>query len=433
MANTRVGKVRWILVVWMFVISAVAYLDRVNISIAGKAIAAEFHLTNLQIGYVFSAFLLGYALFQIPGGRLVDFLGPRRVLAAGVLWWGLFTALTALVPTGLNISLGLFVLVRFLLGSGESVVYPACNRTIAKWIPVSERGIANGIIFAGVGFGAGVTPLLVTWIILHWGWRWSFWMSAIIGLLTGAAWYLLARDDPQQHPWVSDAEKNWISQSLDAPAKKSHLKWRTLLSNRNVLALSISYFTYGYSAYIFFTWFFLYLVDVRGVNLKTSAFYSMLPFIAMTVGSITGGLISDFVTRRFGPRLGRSGIAVIGMLLAAVFIALGSHAQNIQFASLILAGGAGALYLSQSSFWSATADLGGVYAGSVSSMMNMGNQIGGAITASLTPLIASHFGWNTSFAVAAALCVIGAAAWIVFDPNYKLVPTQDVALTTAAT
>jgi ACS family glucarate transporter-like MFS transporter len=432
-AETRIGKVRWVLVVWMFVISAVAYLDRVNISIAGKAIAAEFHLTNVQIGYVFSAFLVGYALFQIPGGRLVDYMGPRRVLAAGVIWWGLFTALTALVPTGLNISLGLFVLVRFLLGSGESVVYPACNRTIAKWIPISERGIANGMIFAGVGFGAGVTPLLVTWIMTHWGWRWSFWMSAIVGLLTGCAWYLMARDDPQQHPWVSEPEKKWITAGLDIPAKKSSLPFRTLITNRNVLVLFLSYFTYGYSAYIFFTWFFLYLVDVRGVNLKTSAFYSMLPFIAMTIGSLVGGFISDFVTRHYGQRIGRSGIAITGMLLAAVFIALGSHARNVQYASLILAGGAGALYLSQSSFWSATADLGGVYAGSVSSIMNMGNQIGGAITASLTPFIANRFGWNTSFGVAAALCVLGAAAWFLVDPQYKLLPSEDVTLATVTT
>lgn len=433
MGRTGIGRVRWILVVWMFVISAVAYLDRVNISIAGKAIASEFHLADVQIGYVFSAFLLGYAIFQIPGGRLVDSLGPRRVLTIGVLWWGVFTALTALVPTGLNMSLGLFILVRFLLGSGESVVYPACNRIIAKWIPISERGIANGMIFAGVGFGAGATPLLVTWIMTYWGWRSSFWMSAIIGLLTGGAWYLLARDDPQQHPWVNDTEKNWISEGLNIPPNKSGMHWRILIANRNVLALAISYFTYGYSAYIFFTWFFLYLVDVRRVNLKTSAFYSMLPFIAMTIGSLVGGFISDFVTRRYGQRMGRSGIAITGMLLAAVFIALGSHAHNMQIASLILARGAGALYLSQSSFWSATADLGGIYAGSVSSIMNMGNQIGGAITASMTPFIASRYGWNISFSVAAVLCVMGAASWLVVDPKYRLRAVQDETLSSIAT
>jgi MFS transporter, ACS family, glucarate transporter len=428
MATARRGRVRWLLVAWMFVISAVAYLDRVNISIAGKAIATEFHLSNVELGYIFSAFLLGYALFQIPGGCLADAWGPRRVLTVGVIWWGIFTALTASVPGSLGAGLAIFVLVRFLLGSGEAVVYPACNRTVASWTPVSERGIANGMIFAGVGFGAGVTPPLVTWIMLHWGWRWSFWISAMVGLITGAIWYFLSRDDPQQHPWVEKPEAEWIQAGLDIPAKKVSLPWRKALASREVLALTVSYFTYGYSAYIFFTWFFLYLVNVRGLNLKTSAYYSMLPFIAMTVGSLTGGAISDIATRHLGRRVGRSGIAVFGMLLAAVFIAIGSHVESAQLASVVLAGGAGALYLSQSSFWSASADVGGAFAGSVSGIMNMGNQIGGAITASLTPLIASRFGWNTSFGVAAGLCVLGAAAWLMVDARRGLLADNNAML-----
>lgn len=307
-----------------------------------------------------------------------------------------------------------------MLGAGEAVVFPSCNRTVASWIPIPERGIANGIIFAGVGFGAGITPPLVTWIMLHWGWRWSFWLSAIAGLLVAGTWYLIARDDPQKHPWVSEGEKQLIRAGTNASVKREHLPWRVALSSKEVLALTVSYFTYGYSAYIFFTWFFLYLVNVRGLNLKSSAYYSMLPFLAMTVGSLTGGAISDFATRHFGRRVGRSGIAVTGMLLAAVFIALGSHVESARLASLVLAGGAGALYLSQSSFWSASADVGGPFAGSISGIMNMGNQIGGAITASLTPLIASRFGWNTSFGVAAALCVLGAAAWLLVDSRRGL-------------
>jgi MFS transporter, ACS family, glucarate transporter len=420
MAAAHGGRVRWLLVAWMFVISSVIFLDRVNISIAGKDIATQFHLTNIQLGRIFSAFLLGYAFFQVPDGRLADAWGPRRVLTIGLIWWAVFAALTASVPAGLRYGLWVFVLVRFLLGAGEAVVFPSCNRTVASWIPISERGIANGIIFAGVGFGAGITPPLVTWIMLHWGWRWSFWLSAIVGLLVAGTWYFIARDEPQRHPWVSDGEKQWIGAGTDASLKKQHLPWRAALSSREVLALTASYFTYGYAAYIFFTWFFLYLVNVRGLNLKSSAYYSMLPFLAMTVGSLTGGAISDFATRHFGRRVGRSGIAVVGMLLAAVFIALGSHVESARLASVVLAGGAGALYLSQSSFWSASADVGGAFAGSVSGIMNMGNQIGGAITASLTPLIASRFGWNTSFGVAAGLCVLGAAAWLMVDPRRGL-------------
>lgn len=420
MAESRVGKTRWVLVGWMFVISSIIVIDRVNISVAGKDIITQFHLTNVQLGSISSAFLLGYALFQVPNGRLADAWGPRKVLTLGLIWWAIFAALTGSVPTGLRAGLWLFILVRFLLGAGEAVVFPACNRVVARWIPISERGLANGIIFAGVGFGAGVTPPLVTAIMLNWGWRWSFWLSAIGGTVAAIVWYLLVRDEPERHPLVRATEKQWIRAGTEAAAEKQNLPWGKALRSREVLGLSLSYFTFGYAAYIFFTWFFLYLVNTRGLNLKSSAFYSMLPFLAMTAGSLLGGAVIDFTTRRMGQRLGRAGIAVLGMALAALFIALGSHAQNARVASLILAGGAGALYLSQSSFFSASADVGGHFAGSVSGLMNMCCQIGGVITASLTPWIAGNYGWNASFGVAAALCLIGAASWLMVDPRRTL-------------
>ncbi len=164
--GAKTTRIRWLLIFWIFLISAVAYIDRVNISIAGPDIQKEFHLDNVQLGWVFSAFVLGYAIFQAPGGALADKLGPRKILGLGVLWWGIFTALiTALSPAmgGLIVCL---IAVRFLLGMGESVVYPASNCVVASWIPSTERGVANGLIFTGVGFGAGVTPPLITILIL---------------------------------------------------------------------------------------------------------------------------------------------------------------------------------------------------------------------------------------------------------------------------
>jgi ACS family glucarate transporter-like MFS transporter len=187
-----------------------------------------------------------------------------------------------------------------------------------------------------------------------------------------------------------------------------------------VRAIAFSYFTYGYAAWIFFAWFFKYLSDVRGLDLKSSSYYSMLPFIAMAVGSTVGGRISDILTRRYGNRIGRCGVAVASIALASVFIALGTQVESARLASVVLAGGAGALYLSQSSFWSVTADMAGASAGSVSGMMNMGGQIGGIVTASLTPLIAHQFSWTVSFLVAAALCAAGSLAWLLVDPDVEL-------------
>ncbi len=421
-------RVRWLLVFWLFVLSAVSYLDRVNISIAGGSIVDAYHLTDVQLGKVFSALVAGYALFQTLGGYLADRFGPRRVLTGGVVWWGVFTALTALVPANVSGALLLFVTVRFLLGAGEAVIYPAANQFVARWIPVRERGIANGWIFAGVGAGAGLTPPLITYLMIHYGWRSSFWVCAVIGLLAGAVWYVAARDTPAEHPRVSASELATIQSGLtiSTAANSAHVKagesgkvlvpWKRVVRSREVWALTISYFCYGYVAWIFFSWFYRYLAKVRGLNLKASAFYSMLPFLAMLVCCLLGGMINDRLTKWRGPRLGRCLLAAFAMLVAGIFIAFGSKVEGARVASIVLAGGAGALYLSQSSFWSVTADIAGRAAGSVSGFMNMGGQIGGAVTGSLTPWIAARYGWTASFLVAAALCVLGAASWLVVNP-----------------
>ena len=414
------GRVRWLLMTWIFFISAIAYLDRVNISIAGRSIANEFHLSNVQLGYVFSAFLLGYAFFQAPAGRLADRVGPRLTISAGVVWWAVFTIMITVLPSGSSALLVLIIATRFFLGVGEAVVYPASNCVVSSWIPVSERGIANGLIFAGVGFGAGVTSRLVAALMVNYGWRSAFYVSAAIGLAAGAVWFYISRDVPAQHPWVTEAEAEHIRKGLPTTAiSKSYerLAWGKIFGNVHILAITFSYFAYGYAAQIFFSWFFIYLNEVRGLDLRSSSYFTMLPFIAMSLGSIIGGIISDRLSTKYGMRIGRCGIAVFGIGLAAAFIAGGTQVANPQIASIILAGGAGALYLSQSSFWSVSAALGGRSAGTVSGVMNMGGQFGGALTASLTPAIAVRFGWTASFLVAAALCAAGAVVWIWVAPE----------------
>ena len=424
MDNAKASRVRWFLVFWLFVLSAVSYLDRVNISIAGGAIAKGYHLSDVQLGKVFSAMLLGYALFQTVAGRLADRFGARRVLTAGVAWWGIFTALTALVPAEITGALIVFMAVRFLLGAGEAVIYPSANQFISRWIPASERGIANGWIFAGVGAGAGLTPLLITHIMLRYGWRSSFWVCATIGFIAAGVWFFIARDTPAEHQGVSESELKLIQSGLTYSTAQRNtdplVGWRRVLQSKEVWAVTLSYFCYGYVAWIFFSWFYLYLANVRGLTLKTSALYSMLPFLAMLVGCLLGGAVSDRLTKWKGPRLGRCVLAACALILAGAFIAFGSQVQSARLASVVLAGGAGSLYVSQSSFWSVTADIGGRSSGFVSGFMNMGSQIGAMLTAIVTPLLASRFSWTTSFLVASALCIVGAASWLTVDPSRHL-------------
>src|SRR5271155_5261743 len=259
MNSASTSHVRWFLVFWLFVLSGVSYLDRVNISIAGGSIAEAYHLSDVQLGKVFSAMLVGYALFQTVAGRLADRYGPRRVLAAGVVWWGVFTALTALVPAKIAGALFLFIAIRFSLGAGEAVIYPAANQFVARWIPIRERGIANGWIFAGVGAGAGLTPPLVTYIMVHYGWRSSFLVCSIIGFAAGAVWFLAARDTPAQHPRVSSAELAAIESGLTLSASAATLPratesssavevprmlvpWKRVVRSKEICAVPVSYF-----------------------------------------------------------------------------------------------------------------------------------------------------------------------------------------------
>ncbi len=427
MAVVRRTRVRFFLAFWLFVLSGVAFLDRTNISIAGLQISREYGLGNQRLGWIFSAFLIGYAGFQLPAGILAARFGPRRVLTIGVFWWGIATALTAILPSNIPHAVMLLIGVRFVLGAGEAVIYPAANQFVARWVPQQERGFINGLIFAGVGAGSGLTPPLLTWIILGQGWRAAFWFSAAIGFFAGAVWWIFARDTPEEHPGVSRAELKEIRAGLtlystdsDVSPGSRKISWKAIFARKDLAALMAGYFSFGYIAWVFFSWFFLYMAQVRGFDLKSSARYAMLPFLCMTIFSLVGGALSDRLTLSHGLRVGRCYLAAVSLFLTAIFLVLGSQVRSPQLAGLILAGGAGALYLSQSTFWSVSVDIAGRSSGVFSSLVNMGGQIGGALTASLTPWIAQRFGWTTSFAVAAAMAVMGSLCWLVVHPERAL-------------
>jgi MFS transporter, ACS family, glucarate transporter len=419
-----VGRMRWVVMLCTFGIAAVSYLDRNNVSIAASSLQREFSLTNVQLGAVFSAFIMGYALMQPLAGRIADRFGASRVIAAAILWWSVFTGLLPCIPAGIPGAMTILLSVRFLLGVGEAVIFPASNRLVVSWIPSAERGLANGLIFAGVGVGGGVAPPLITFIMLNHSWRWAFWLCALIGVAAGAVWMMLVRNSPAEQKNISPAELAYIESGVPVQAADAErvAGWTDIIFDRHVAVLTLSYFCFGYVAYIFFTWFFKYLSDVRGLNLRASALYATLPFVAMALASSLGGLISDKLIHLVGKRMGRCGVAGLSLLAASIFVWMATQVAEARVAALVLAGGAGVLYLAQSAFWAISADIGGPSAGAVSGVMNMGAQLGGVMTAALTPIIANVYGWTASFAVAAIVCLIGAATWIFIDPFHVLAP-----------
>lgn len=415
-------RVRYLLALWLFILSGVAFLDRTNVSIAGLEMSREYGLGNQGLGWVFSSFLLGYAIFQVPAGYLATRWGPRRSLTLGVAWWGVTTACTAALPSSVPHAMAWLITIRFLLGVGEAIVYPAANQFVAQWVPTGERGFINGLIFAGVGAGSGLTPPLLNWLIGGYGWRAAFWFSAAVGLAVGLGWWLLARDTPEEHRAVDAAELAEIRgpNSRSTRAKVSRVHGASLFQRRDLVALMMGYFCFGYIAWIFFSWFFVYMAQVRGLNLRASAWFTMLPFLSMTICCLLGGALSDWMSRRWGLRAGRCWLASGALAVTACFLLIGSQAHSPATAGLILAAGAGTLYLSQSSFWSVSVDLAGRSSGLFSSIVNMGGQIGGAVTAALTPWIAARAGWTSSFAVAAFLSAVAAICWLFVYPDQPL-------------
>jgi ACS family glucarate transporter-like MFS transporter len=431
MATKSVVPIRLLLALWLFVLSAVSFLDRTNISIAGPQIIRSYGISNQRLGWIFSAFLIGYAGCQIPAGWLVAKYGPRLVLTVSVVSWGVITALTTIVPMT-SAALSIFLILRLILGASEAAMYPGANQFVARWIPLGERGRINGLIFAGVGAGSGLTPPLLVWLIAHHGWRSAFWFSAIAGAVAGAIWWFAARDTPEQHPLVSESELALITQQqaklpddiqLDPKpwwAGETQISWRSIMSSRDLPALMLSYFSFCYIAWIFFSWFFIYMAQARGFDIKSSARFTMLPFLSMTVCCLAGGALSDIFSRKFGLRAGRCLLAATASVFTGVFLVLGSQVHNPAFGGIILAGGAGMLYIGQSSYWSVSIEIAGNRSGIYSSIINMSGQIGGAVTASLTPWVAKRYGWSSSFGVAAALAGVSAVCWLLVRPERNL-------------
>ncbi len=422
-------QVRVFLTFFVFILAAISYLDRTNISIAGVQLMPEFGISNQELGYVLSAFLAGYGLFQIPAGWLAKKYGPRKVLTWGLVWWGVLTAAMTLITPAMANAFVLLLLVRFLLGVGEAVVYPASNQFTATWIPTEERGKANGLIFAGTGMGGALTAPFITWLMLAYGWREAFIICAVIGLIAAVGWYIYARDTPDEHKSVNEAELAHIKAGLTGGGKKGAsniaVPWGRIFGSKDILLLNFSYFCFCWIAFIFISWFFIYLAQARGLDLKSSAYLAMLPFGMMVVGSISGGAIADSICKARGARAGRCLFSVLALVLAGTFLILGSQVPDAILATVLLALGAGTLYFAQSAYWALAADFGGPHAGVISGFMNMIGMVGAFLTSSATPWLQNHYGWTSVFFVGAAVAAAGALAWLAINPGTRLHREED--------
>lgn len=421
-APTAPSRTRWTILALLLAISVVTYVDRVNISVTARQMMPALGLTELEMGEVFSAFVIGYALFQIPGGWLGDRLGPRLVLTLAVVWWSLFTALTAVAASlpiaGLLGTVGSLALVRFLMGCGEAAALPNFNRTVANWLPASERGLGMGLAIGGLGIGSALTPPVTAWVMVTFGWQTAFYAAGGLGLVTAACWYAYATDRPEDHPRVNAAEAALITGSAAPPAASSAtVPWRVFASTPTVWWLVLSYTCLGYVAYVYLSWFYLYLVNVRGFGVLRGAVYAAAPFLAITLLCPVGGWATDRLAARLGVNRGRAWIGSAGMLLASLCIVGGAFTASPLSALLQLSLGAGWLYFSVGAYWASTMDLSKRHAGTLSGLMNTGANVGGTLSPTVTPWLADHFGWPAALGAAACMALAGAVLWVGIKPG----------------
>ena len=418
--SARTPSLQWLILALLFGTSVVTYIDRVNISVTARQMMPAFGLTQQEMGYVFSAFVVGYAVFQLPGGWLADRWGARIVLTCALVWWSVCSALTAFVAAtplaGMIGIVGALALVRFALGLGEGVALPSFNRAVANWMPAESRGLGIGIAIGGIGLGSALTPPLAAWVMVNWGWQTVFYLSAGLGLLMALLWWTLARDRPEEHPW---SQQN-TSPAAQRSQQRNGVFRISFLRHSTIWWLVLSYSCLGYVAYVYLSWFYLYLVNVRGFDALRGGLFASAPFWAILIGCPLGGWATDRLAAAHGITRGRLIAGMSGMACAGCAIAAGAFADSEPLAIASLSVGAGCLYFAVGAYWASTSDLSKAHAGVLSGLMNTGANLGGAISPSLTPWMAAQWGWPVALAAAGAIALLGAVLWIKIDPTKKL-------------
>jgi ACS family glucarate transporter-like MFS transporter len=410
-------------------LSMLTYLDRLNLSIAGRNIQSEYAFNNQTMGWVFSAFLLGYALFQIPGGWAGDRYGPRGILTLTIFCWSVLTAATALAPRlPLSTWFGVawsFAMVRFLIGVGEAASLPNANKIVSNWIGSGHRGMGSSFTIIGIGAGGALTPPLISWVMQRWGWRSSFYLCGLIGMVFTVVWQLRVTNRPEEHPHLNRAELDLIrSGGSSRPPAARHTPWGKMLSTPSVWGLILGYLCQGYPIYFFHTWFFIYLIRVRGFTVAQGGSWGSTPYLAIALLAPLGGWFSDLAVSRIGKRRGRQVAVWLGMGGSAALIWIGSHSASAHLAVLLLAAGGGLNMFAATSFWATCIDLTENYTASLSGLMNAFGNLGGWISPILTAYIATRFGWNRALDCAAMVTISSGLLWVLVNAERRLDETS---------
>ena len=386
-----------------------------------------------RMSWIFSAFVFGYLILEVPGGWLGDRWGARKVIFRIVLCWSLFTALTGSVKPisrlfssnpGPEQWLIVMIAIRFLFGAGEAGAYPNIARALGRWFPFRERATAQSFIWLSSRWGGAFAPAIIGGLmLLGGGWERAFWILGLAGILWAFLFYAWFRDRPEDKPQVSDSERNLIrtdataSGSIydDSPAVR--MRWSSLLSP-NVLALCVASFSVSFCFYFYITFLPKYLKDQFQVDYAQSQFISGLPMLLGGLACLAGGFLSDRLIRSTrSKRWGRSIMPIAGWSAAGVcaFIVPQLDTATAVMIALVL----GFIFqdLGVPSMWSLPTDIGGRFAGTVGGWMNMAGCLGGMLSPLVAAKMSIAYGWNSTFLIFGSIYFLGAIAWLRVDAS----------------
>lgn len=411
------SRVRYRVVGFMLALGAVTYLDRACIATLAPDIRRDLGLSKDEMSWIYSAFAIAYAAFEIPTAWWADRMGTRRVLTRIVTWWSAFTMATAAAW-----SFSSMLVIRFLFGAGEAGAWPNMARTFSRWIPRSERGTIQGIFFAAAHVTGGLTPVIALAVAGLCGWRWTFVIFGVPGIVWAIAWHRWFRDDPEQHPAVSPAELEKIvaGREQSTGQHEGWAYWKQLLKHRNTLPLCLMYFPNSFGFYFCITWLPDYLREQHGFDAMRLGFFSGLPLLLSIVADLLGGLATDAVTRRFGLRLGRAGVGAASYLVAGSAMLLATTTTQPEVAAWCIAAAVAASMFTLGASWGAVIDVGGSHTGVVGAAMNTSGQIGSVFCPLIVIWLQQHYDWNAPLYLIGGLFLVGAVAWGFINPHRKI-------------
>jgi MFS transporter, ACS family, glucarate transporter len=397
----------------LILLFAITYIDRVCISVAGPRMQEDLHIDPVGWGWVTAMFTLSYCLFEIPTGALGDRIGPRRVLTRVVLWWSAFTSLTGLVS-----NYYLLLIIRFCFGAGEAGAFPNASIVVSRWFPATQRASISGVMLMASQIGGAIAPLLVVPIQIRYGWRASFLVFGVVGVIWAAIWYMWFRDAPAEKPGVSLAE---LTETASLPQRPAHgFPWRIAFGSKSILAMLGTAFCYVYAYTFFQTWFHTFLVRGRGFS-EGSLMLSALPYAVAACANLTGGAASDALVRRLGVKWGRRWLGIAGLGGASLFTLAAMVTRQQLLTVVLLALVYGAITFQQSVVFGVCLDIGRKHAGSMVGLMNTSAQVGGLVSSVAYGYIVERFdSYDAPFVPMAALLFLGALLWFKIDASREL-------------